>query len=240
MTPDSAEIQPANIAAENEPTEIETQSATSVPSKSVPSRRRRHHNPPPHEGAGKAVQHTVASLHQIINKEEAPEDDCDRYAKILANKLRKLPENKRLQFLYEVDGTFIQYMNQRSTLLSSALYNITTSLSPTVARRPSSHASSSNSDDNPQVLTHSDHSLLITNLDVSPAINLIEDESYSLPQYSHSLPAVTSPSTFCLCTTDRRNSIAHPSTVPSDILTEAFQTVLDQQFLICTLTYCVQ
>lgn len=35
-------------------------------------------------------------------------DDCDRYGKILASKLRKLSEEKRLQVTYRIDGLFLK------------------------------------------------------------------------------------------------------------------------------------
>lgn len=43
---------------------------------------------------------------QPIPKED---DDCDLYAKLLATKLRKLPEGKKLRFMHDIDGMYMQY-----------------------------------------------------------------------------------------------------------------------------------
>lgn len=44
---------------------------------------------------------------QPIPKED---DDCDLYAKLLATKLRKLPEEKKLRFMHDIDGMYMQYI----------------------------------------------------------------------------------------------------------------------------------
>lgn len=53
-----------------------------------------------------------------IKKHE--EDEYDLYGRIFANKLRKLPENERELFMYDIDGMFVQRYHQlNSPLLSS-------------------------------------------------------------------------------------------------------------------------
>ncbi|KAB0803045.1 hypothetical protein PPYR_00015 [Photinus pyralis] len=58
--------------------------------------------------AGKQMKEAFSSLSSIINKRPTEEDECDLYGKMLAKKLRKLPEEKRQLFIYEIDGLFIQ------------------------------------------------------------------------------------------------------------------------------------
>jgi len=53
----------------------------------------------------------------IKNRKEEDEYDC--YAKILATKIRRLPENEREIFMYEVDGLYINFL-RRSNNQSSA------------------------------------------------------------------------------------------------------------------------
>ncbi|KAL4702328.1 hypothetical protein ACJJTC_006934 [Scirpophaga incertulas] len=61
--------------------------------------------------AGKSLKEAMSSLNKVLNKPVVPEDDFDRYGKILANKLRKLSESDSLKIMYEIDGLFIKRMN---------------------------------------------------------------------------------------------------------------------------------
>lgn len=60
------------------------------------------------------MKDAISTLNKVINKKETQEDDCDRYGKILANKLRKLSDDERLQMMYEIDGLFIKKMRNWS------------------------------------------------------------------------------------------------------------------------------
>lgn len=70
--------------------------------------RRRHKNPIELQEAGQHMKDAISSLNNVSQKQEVPEDDCDRYGKILAKKLRKLNELERMQFIWEMDGLFIK------------------------------------------------------------------------------------------------------------------------------------
>ena len=65
------------------------------------------------------VKNNAAS--KRVNKED---DECDLFAKILAKKLRKLPEHDRYLFMYEIDGMFLNKLcGDSSSLTSSISYN---------------------------------------------------------------------------------------------------------------------
>ncbi|XP_022823575.1 uncharacterized protein LOC111354371 [Spodoptera litura] len=74
----------------------------------VPRRRK---NPMELQEAGKTMKEAMSSLNKVLNKPVVPEDDFDRYGKILANKLRKLSETDSLKMMYEIDGLFIKRIN---------------------------------------------------------------------------------------------------------------------------------
>lgn len=69
---------------------------------------RRRKNPVELQEAGKHMKDAMTTLNKVLQKQEVPEDDCDRYGKILANKLRKLPDLKRMQLMWEIDGLYIK------------------------------------------------------------------------------------------------------------------------------------
>lgn len=77
---------------------------------------RRRRNPPELNEAGKNIKDAVSTLNKVLQKKEPQEDDCDRYGKILANKLRKLSEDERLLMMYEIDGLFIKKMRKHVPL----------------------------------------------------------------------------------------------------------------------------
>ncbi|XP_072393914.1 uncharacterized protein [Diabrotica undecimpunctata] len=63
------------------------------------------------QGAVQQMQED-SSLNNVLNKRlmmgHIDEDECELYAKILAKKLRKLPEEERQIMMYEIDGLFIR------------------------------------------------------------------------------------------------------------------------------------
>nr|CAI5828062.1 unnamed protein product [Callosobruchus analis] len=72
-------------------------------------RRRKH--PPDLLEAGNAVKNALATLKTTTNKNNSQcqqDGDCDLYGKILAKKLRQLPADDKLKFMYEIDGMFIR------------------------------------------------------------------------------------------------------------------------------------
>lgn len=48
------------------------------------------------------MKEAMSSLNKVLNKPQVPEDDYDRYGKILANKLRKLSELESQTIMYEI------------------------------------------------------------------------------------------------------------------------------------------
>jgi hypothetical protein len=52
---------------------------------------------------------------QDMRKKDA--DECDLYGKLIAKKLRKIPESEREQLMYEIDGIFLR-ANKRYQSLS--------------------------------------------------------------------------------------------------------------------------
>lgn len=59
------------------------------------------------------------TLKNVLTKRvhENEEDEYDLFAKMLAKKLRKLPEQERELFMYEIDGMFINRMRRSNPLL---------------------------------------------------------------------------------------------------------------------------
>lgn len=96
--------------------------------------KRRRKNPPELQEAGSFIKESLANLNQALCRNpQEKEDDCDRYGKILANKLRHLPEDERLIFMHQIDGMFIQ---RRRSLdqnrLSSPIFVSSPSPSPNI------------------------------------------------------------------------------------------------------------
>lgn len=99
--------------------------------------KRRRKNPPELQEAGGFIKDSLATLNQALcrNNLQEKEDDCDRYAKILANKLRQLPEDERLIFMHQIDGMFIQRRCSRNqSRLSSPIFVLSPSPSPNISQ----------------------------------------------------------------------------------------------------------
>lgn len=56
----------------------------------------------------------VLSQKQSENTPAHKDDDCDLFAKLLAIKLRELPNDERKVMMYQIDGLFINRINQNS------------------------------------------------------------------------------------------------------------------------------
>lgn len=89
-------------------------SATSSPKAKRPiaTVQRRGKSPEP-EKTGNQTKDAVNILNNIISKRshDVTDDEYDLFGKILAKKLRKLPEHERTLLMYEIDGLFIKAMN---------------------------------------------------------------------------------------------------------------------------------
>lgn len=148
-TPESQKENSQNENCQNENTGIDGQTEHILPK--MPTITRRRKNPIELEEAGKTMKEAMSSLNKVLNKPQQPEDDYDRYGKILANKLRKLSETESLQMMYDIDGLFIRrmsshhYLRRLSSSCSSYLEPARVPLpspSPTYIIRPSSGPSS--------------------------------------------------------------------------------------------------
>ncbi|CAG9788339.1 unnamed protein product [Diatraea saccharalis] len=63
--------------------------------------------------AGNVVKEALATFKSTLKSNPSQpvqqEDDCDLYAKLLANKLRKLSEKNKLQLMHDIDGMYLRY-----------------------------------------------------------------------------------------------------------------------------------
>lgn len=105
------------VEATNEKNDLETTHACSSQGETPVKRRRK--NPPELQEAGSLLKQAISSLDVALAKKDVPEDECDLYGKILAVKLKKLPELQRLQFMHEIDGMFLRYQPNLQTSTNS-------------------------------------------------------------------------------------------------------------------------
>ncbi|CAH1974264.1 unnamed protein product [Acanthoscelides obtectus] len=100
---------------ETEDDHTDTVTTPSRPSTSTNKRRR-----PVSETAEKQMATAFEQLTNDIRQRRTEcrpaheDDDCDLYAKLLAIKLRELPNDERKLIMYQIDGLFISRINQRS------------------------------------------------------------------------------------------------------------------------------
>lgn len=117
----------------------------------LPITLRRRDNPTELEEAVKQVKRALSTLENCINNSKE-EDECDLYGKIFAKKLRKLPDNEREIFMYEINGMFVNRLlhcnNQSLTSYTALSFTPQVSCEPksaveiNVPKRPSSSSSS--------------------------------------------------------------------------------------------------
>ncbi|XP_077297883.1 uncharacterized protein LOC143919440 [Arctopsyche grandis] len=62
--------------------------------------------------ATKEMKEAFGILKNVLNKRSNEDDECDLFTKLLAKKLKKLPNHERELFMYEIDGLFIKRSNQ--------------------------------------------------------------------------------------------------------------------------------
>lgn len=146
------------------------------------------------------MKRAFSTLENCINNRKE-EDEYDYYAKILAKKIRKLPENEREVFMYEVDGLYIKFLrrsnNQSSTSRSTTpIFGTNIQSQPPYSRNttpilgtsiPSRPPSSLASYPEPEIIISSypqSAEYSISNPS-SPAV--VQHRTYSNPQYSNPL-----------------------------------------------------
>lgn len=86
------------------------------------------------------MKRAFSTLENCINNRKE-EDEYDYYAKILAKKISKLPENEREVFMYEVDGLYINFL-RRTNNQSSTSCSTTPILGTSIQSRPPSSLAS--------------------------------------------------------------------------------------------------
>lgn len=113
----------ANIITENT-----TNTSTIVPEQSNPTTSRpnptirRRGAPPELQEAGNQMKEAFDMLKNAITKRAKGDDDeYDLFGKMLAKKIRKLPENEREVFMYEIEG---MYINKLRNMNSSPHSNV--------------------------------------------------------------------------------------------------------------------
>jgi len=149
----------ANII-ENIITENTTNTNTIIPEQPNPTTSRpnptirRRGAPPELQEAGNQMKEAFDMLKNAITKRASDKEDDDEYdlfGKMLAKKIRKLPENEREVFMYEIEGMYIKklrnmnYFSSHSNASSTAERFDTPSTdysNPTYQSRPSSSLSS--------------------------------------------------------------------------------------------------
>lgn len=126
---------------------------SSLPKQTV----RRRGAPPELQEAGNQMKEAFNLLKNVISKRTSDKDDdeYDLFGKMLAKKIRKLPEHEREVFMYEIEGMYINklrnvnsfstHSNTSSTSTERFDPQFTTILTPTHQRPPSSFSSYSES-----------------------------------------------------------------------------------------------
>lgn len=125
----------------------------------------------------------MSSLNKVLNKPQVPEDDYDRYGKILANKLRKLSELESQTIMYEIDGIFIRRLyaptsNGRPSTSCSSYSGPTSIQVPHPSPSPSSTLTSySEPIGQVQLHTSSHHYSSTVDSEPHPNVIIISDET---------------------------------------------------------------
>lgn len=69
--------------------------------------------------AGKQMKEAFSTLSNVIYARSEnmahKEEECDLYGKLLATKLRKLPEHERQEAMYEIHGVMLEKLRSKST-----------------------------------------------------------------------------------------------------------------------------
>lgn len=116
----------------------------------ITSKRRRRNTSIELEEAGRQMKRAFGTLENCMNNRKG-EDEYDYFAKVLANKIRRLPESERELFMYEIDGLYINRLRQlkessnlhsTSSLPSQAFYHSTSIPGTNIQNRPSSSLTS--------------------------------------------------------------------------------------------------
>lgn len=116
-----------NVDRANTTENITENISTVVPeqSNSAPSRPkptiRRHDSPPELEETGNQMKEAFKMLINGITKRtsDKEDDEYDLFGKMLAKKIRKLPEHEREVFMYEVEGLYFNKLRKVNSAQSN-------------------------------------------------------------------------------------------------------------------------
>lgn len=85
---------------------------------------RRRKNPAEVLAAGETVKDALSTLKETMNNRRIQEDDeCDLHGKIIAKKLRKLPDNERMRFVCDIYNMFLHHEQVTTVLSSSSVHS---------------------------------------------------------------------------------------------------------------------
>lgn len=142
------------------------------------------------------MKNAFSSLNNLLKiRKPEEEDDCDLYGKMLAKKLRRLPEEERQTFMYEIDGMFIR--RYRNSVPSYSSYS--QPVESNISNRPStSHSSYSDnyspysqaSPTNYPSSIHSNNHSLDSPI-MSPEINIPTHISHAPTNPSHTITVLS-------------------------------------------------
>lgn len=105
QSPEVPDLQPIPLTPAR-PIHRKTVAATAGSSSHSTNRRRA--NPPELAEAGKQMQQAFGMLKDVTSRKPLEEDECDLYGKMIAKKLRKIPEHERDTVMYELDGFLLE------------------------------------------------------------------------------------------------------------------------------------
>ncbi|XP_077297348.1 uncharacterized protein LOC143919042 [Arctopsyche grandis] len=117
--------------------EEEGNSSRSVDCQNTMSRSiRRHKDPPELLNAGEVVMDALSTLKTTLSTRKFPEDDeCDLHGKIVAKKLRKLPEDERTKIMCEIYNMFMRY-DQLNRTQTPTYFSPSTTCDPSPSPSP--------------------------------------------------------------------------------------------------------
>lgn len=94
---------------------------TSNPTTSQNKTTRRRLNPPELQIASKQMSEAFSNLNKVINRtaKDDIEDECDVFGKLIAKKLKKLPEHEKEDLMFEIHALFRKRRFERSSSFES-------------------------------------------------------------------------------------------------------------------------
>ena len=88
-------------------------------SSSSPVPKRHGSNPPELQTTAVQIKQAFDTLNNVFNRIDESEDECDLFGRLVAKKLRRLPEYERDDLMYEIEGLFHRRLRCISKLSST-------------------------------------------------------------------------------------------------------------------------